>query len=77
MEIKFVYRSREKRRLSDMVLETKVLELNRENAILKAELYAIKEKFGLPHAQVSCFLIKCFICLLFIYNRVIDIEKCY
>lgn len=34
-----------------MVLETRVLELTRENAVLKAELYAIKEKFGLPPAQ--------------------------
>ena len=41
-------RSREKRRISDMVLESKVLELTRENTILKSELYAIKDKFGLP-----------------------------
>ena len=41
-------RSREKRRISDMVLETRVLELTRENTILKSELYAIKDKFGLP-----------------------------
>ena len=40
-------RSREKRRISDMVLETRVLELTRENTILKTELYAIKDKFGL------------------------------
>lgn len=32
-----------------MVLETRVLELTRENTILKSELYAIKDKFGLPH----------------------------
>lgn len=31
-----------------MVLETRVLELTRENTILKSELYAIKDKFGLP-----------------------------
>lgn len=45
------FRSREKRRISDMVLETRVLELTRENAFLKAELCAIKEKFGLPSNQ--------------------------
>ncbi|XP_074605253.1 uncharacterized protein LOC141858412 isoform X2 [Brevipalpus obovatus] len=44
-------RSREKRRISDMVLEGRVLELTRENAFLKAELLAIKEKFGLPSNQ--------------------------
>lgn len=41
-------RSREKRRISDMVLEQRVIELSRENALLKAELFTIKEKFGLP-----------------------------
>ena len=46
-------RSREKRRISDLVLETRVLELTRENSILKAELYAIKEKFGISQSQVS------------------------
>ncbi|KAI1289504.1 Nuclear factor interleukin-3-regulated protein [Halotydeus destructor] len=45
-------RSREKRRISDMVLETRVLELSRENAILRAELFAVKEKFGLPANQI-------------------------
>nr|XP_027205931.1 uncharacterized protein DDB_G0288805-like [Dermatophagoides pteronyssinus] len=44
-------RSREKRRISDLVLETRVLELTRENSILKAELYAIKEKFGISQNQ--------------------------
>lgn len=44
-------RSREKRRISDLVLETRVLELTRENSILKAELYAIKEKFGIAPSQ--------------------------
>lgn len=34
-----------------MVLEQRVLELTRENTILRAELYAIKEKFGLPPTQ--------------------------
>ncbi|RWR99395.1 ras guanine nucleotide exchange factor B-like isoform X2 [Dinothrombium tinctorium] len=44
-------RSREKRRISDMVLESRVVELTRENAVLKAELHAMKEKFGLPLTQ--------------------------
>ncbi|KAF7491546.1 Nuclear factor interleukin-3-regulated protein [Sarcoptes scabiei] len=44
-------RSREKRRISDLVLETRVLELTRENSILKAELFAIKEKFGISPNQ--------------------------
>lgn len=43
-------RSREKRRISDMVLESRVLELTRENTILKSELYAIKDKFGLSQS---------------------------
>lgn len=34
-----------------MVLETRVMELTRENAILRAELIAIKDKFGLPSNQ--------------------------
>lgn len=34
-----------------MVLESRVLELTRENTILKAELHAIKEKFCLPLNQ--------------------------
>jgi hypothetical protein len=45
-----------------MVLETRVLELTRENSILRAELYAIKEKFGLPQNQVKIYflqIIKC------------------
>lgn len=48
-----IFRSREKRRISDLVLETRVLELTRENSVLKAELYAIKEKFGMSQSQVS------------------------
>jgi len=47
-------RSREKRRISDMVLETRVLELTRENSILRNELIAIKKEFGL--AQNAQFL---------------------
>ena len=48
----FAIRSREKRRISDMVLEARVIELTRENSVLRAELYAIKDKFGLPQTQV-------------------------
>jgi len=44
-------RSREKRRITDMVLEQRVLELARENNLLKRELLTIKEKFGLPLHQ--------------------------
>ncbi|OQR75114.1 hypothetical protein BIW11_00827 [Tropilaelaps mercedesae] len=40
-------RSREKRRLNDMVLETRVLELVKENSMLRAELNALREKYGL------------------------------
>ncbi|GIX79116.1 hypothetical protein CEXT_366161 [Caerostris extrusa] len=45
-------RSREKRRLNDMVLETRMLELTKENAMLRAELAAVREKFGLPPQQL-------------------------
>ncbi|XP_034542843.1 nuclear factor interleukin-3-regulated protein-like [Notolabrus celidotus] len=40
-------RSREKRRANDMVLETRVLGLLEENARLRAELLALKFRFGL------------------------------
>ncbi|XP_010873278.1 nuclear factor, interleukin 3 regulated, member 6 [Esox lucius] len=40
-------RSREKRRVNDMVLENRVLVLLEENARLRAELLAIKFRFGL------------------------------
>ncbi|CAL8077844.1 unnamed protein product [Orchesella dallaii] len=40
-------RSREKRRFNDMILEQRVLELTKENHILKAQLIAIKDKFGI------------------------------
>lgn len=40
-------RSREKRRINDMVLENKVMSLGQENAALKAELLSLKLKFGL------------------------------
>lgn len=40
-------RSREKRRFNDMILEQRVLELTKENTILKAQLETIKEEFGI------------------------------
>ena len=41
-------RSREKRRISDMVLEQRVLDLAKENALLRKELIAVKKQFNLP-----------------------------
>lgn len=41
-------RSREKRRLNDMVLETRMMELTKENALLRAELVTLRDKFSLP-----------------------------
>lgn len=47
-------RSREKRRLNDMVLESRVLELTKENHILRAQLSAVRDKYGInPDALVS------------------------
>ncbi|XP_048511877.1 homeobox protein prospero [Athalia rosae] len=40
-------RSREKRRFNDMVLEQRVMELSKENHILKAQLEAIRDKYGI------------------------------
>ncbi|XP_076067565.1 nuclear factor interleukin-3-regulated vrille isoform X2 [Oratosquilla oratoria] len=40
-------RSREKRRFNDMILEQRVVELFKENHVLKAQLTAIKDKFGI------------------------------
>ena len=40
-------RSREKRRYNDMVLEQRVIELTKENHILKAQLDAIKDKYNI------------------------------
>ncbi|KAG8226664.1 hypothetical protein J437_LFUL005751 [Ladona fulva] len=39
-------RSREKRRFNDMILEQRVVDLTKENHLLKAQLQAIKEKYG-------------------------------
>ncbi|KAF5294839.1 hypothetical protein FQA39_LY00323 [Lamprigera yunnana] len=47
-------RSREKRRFNDMVLEQRVVELTKENAILKAQLDAIREEFGICGNNVVC-----------------------
>lgn len=40
-------RSREKRRINDLVLENKLMALGEENASLKAELLSLKLRFGL------------------------------
>lgn len=40
-------RSREKRRINDLVLESKLMALGEENASLKAELLSLKLRFGL------------------------------
>ncbi|KAK9497667.1 hypothetical protein O3M35_004352 [Rhynocoris fuscipes] len=40
-------RSREKRRYNDMILEQRVVELSKENHFLKAQLDAIKDKYGI------------------------------
>jgi vrille protein len=45
-------RSREKRRYNDMILETRVVELSKENHLLKAQLTAIKEKYGINGESV-------------------------
>ncbi|XP_036275956.1 nuclear factor interleukin-3-regulated protein [Pipistrellus kuhlii] len=45
-------RSREKRRLNDLVLENKLIALGEENATLKAELLSLKLKFGLISSTV-------------------------
>lgn len=45
-------RSREKRRFNDMILEQRVVELSKENHLLKAQLAAIKDKFGINGENV-------------------------
>ena len=40
-------RSREKRRLNDMLLETRVIELSKDNHIMKCQLNAVFEKYGI------------------------------
>jgi len=45
-------RSREKRRFNDMILEQRVVELSKENHVLKAQLSAIKDKFGISGEAV-------------------------
>nr|CAG4641810.1 EOG090X08JU [Eurycercus lamellatus] len=47
-------RSREKRRLNDMVLEGRVLELTKENHILRAQLSVVRDKYGInPESLIS------------------------
>jgi vrille protein len=45
-------RSREKRRFNDMILETRVVELTKENHVLRAQLSAIKDKYGISGESV-------------------------
>ncbi|KAF6215817.1 hypothetical protein GE061_000152 [Apolygus lucorum] len=45
-------RSREKRRYNDMILEQRVVELSKENHFLKAQLTAIKDKYGISGEAV-------------------------
>ena len=45
-------RSREKRRINDMVLENKLMALGEENASLRAELLSLKLRFGLVSSAV-------------------------
>ncbi|XP_017779716.1 PREDICTED: uncharacterized protein LOC108565006 [Nicrophorus vespilloides] len=47
-------RSREKRRFNDMVLEQRVVELTRENTMLKAQLETIKEEYGICGENLVC-----------------------
>ena len=47
-------RSREKRRLNDMLLENRVLELTKDNHILQAQLNAIYEKYGIKGENLIC-----------------------
>lgn len=47
-------RSREKRRFNDMVLERRVVELTKENHLLKAQLDAIKEEYGICGENIVC-----------------------
>ncbi|XP_020365429.1 nuclear factor interleukin-3-regulated protein-like [Rhincodon typus] len=56
-------RSREKRRFNDLVLESKMLALNEENACLRAELLTLKMRYGLissaAYAQEAQILQDC------------------
>ncbi|CAI9739773.1 probable basic-leucine zipper transcription factor F [Octopus vulgaris] len=44
-------RSREKRRLHDMALEKRIVELSRESCILRTQLYAVKKRYGIPREE--------------------------
>lgn len=52
-------RSREKRRVNDMVLENRVLGLLEENARLRAELLALKFRFGLVKEPAKTTMAAC------------------
>lgn len=45
--LNFLSRSREKRRLNDMLLERRVLELTKENWILKAQIRGVFDNYGI------------------------------
>jgi len=47
-------RSREKRRLNDLILENRVLELSKDNHILQSQLNAIYEKYGIKGENLIC-----------------------
>jgi len=47
-------RSREKRRLNDLILENRVLEISKENHILQSQLNAIYEKYGIKGENLIC-----------------------
>ncbi|XP_041356958.1 uncharacterized protein LOC121374099 isoform X2 [Gigantopelta aegis] len=44
-------RSREKRRIHDLHLDSKVYEISQQNALLKQELAALKKKYAIPTSQ--------------------------
>ncbi|KAL2295003.1 hypothetical protein Nmel_018147 [Mimus melanotis] len=48
-------RSREKRRLNDVAMESQLAALSRENALLRTELLSLKLRFGLLSPQPSPF----------------------
>ena len=48
----FHFRSREKRRLNDMLLERRVLELTKENWILKAQIRGVFDSYGIRAEEI-------------------------
>ncbi|GCC29309.1 hypothetical protein chiPu_0007748 [Chiloscyllium punctatum] len=71
-------RSREKRRFNDLVLESKMLALNEENACLRAELLTLKMRYGLissaAYAQEAQILQGC-IQKYFARHRAIEMDS--